>query len=383
MNYATQYNTRYNPTTQQATTTAITSTIGRFCRFYTTPKRPQRNTKRQKEICTDRPITNGFLKATFLPKLQVNEEQTKIPKKHIKQTEKGFYTSLSQLEKHYGISVLETQKYSYPYNISLAYWDAEQQLKKQNSKIFDELQIIEENEQTSLKVIEKCDTGRYLHYIPITPLFSLLKNKQKQQSAQVLLSVFCYLYRVVGVPFYREVDAYLYWLYDMIQEWNSEEEDHEDKEKTFSELRKAECIGDYIVHKIQSKKNLVYWENRLRNFQIKDDFDKDCLTIATQFFDLYQQYENRHIFLNINRENEDFCDDEYLTIDKYISFVASTKGALSDQLFDITNNDFSQYGELEEPTIHKHFNGTKMTIENLDFENRLFKLLIKLCQLLT
>ncbi len=381
MNY--DYHTGDNPTTQQETTRAITPTIGRICRFSTTPKRPQRSTKRQKTICTDRPITNGFLKTTFLPKMQVNEQQTKVPKKHKKQIEINFYTSLSQLEKYYRISVLDTQKYSYPYNISLAYWDAQQQLKRQDPKNFDELQIIEENEQTTVKVIEKCDTGRYLHYIPVTPLFSLLKNKQKQQSAQLLLSVFCYLYRVVGVPFYREEDSYLYWMYDMIQEWNSEEEDHKDKEKIVSELRKAECIGDYIVHKIQSKKNLVYWENRLQNFQIKDDFDKDCLTVTTQFFNLYQQYKNRHIFLNINRKNEDFYDDEYLTIDKYISFVASTKDDLSDQLFDITNNDFSQYADMEEPTIHKHFNRTKIAIESLDFENRLFKLLIKLCQLLT
>ena len=384
MNYATQHHTGHHPIAQQKTTRAITSTIGRVYGISTTSQRLQRNPKRQKAVSSNRPTPHGFLKTTFLPKLQVSEAQIKLSKKEVKQLERDFYNSVSELEKHYGISVLETKKYSYPYNLSLACWNAEQQLKKHSkSHCFDALQIVQEDAQIAVRVIEKYETGNCLYYIPIVPLFRLLKNPQKQQSAQLLLSIFCYLYRVVGVPFYREDDSYLYWFYDMITEWHSEEEDSEEKEKTLSEIRKATCIGDCILQKIQSKENLIYWESRLQTFRVEDDFDQKCVTIATQFFDLYKQYENRHIYLNINRGYQESYGEEYLTIDKYISFVADTNDSVFDQLFEVVNNDFSEYGEIEEPTIQKHFNGRKMTTENLDFENKVFKLITQLCQLLT
>lgn len=384
MNYATQYHTRYNPNLQQEETGTTTPTIGRVYSISKATQRPRRNTKRQKTVSSNRPTTNGFLKTTFLPKLQENEQQIKLPRKEVEQIETDFYTSLSQLEKHYSISVLETKKYSYPYNLSLACWNVEEKLKKY-SKItcFNALQIIQQEKQTTLRVTEKYETGNCLYYIPIVPLFRLLKNPQKQQSAQLLLSVFCYLYRVVGVPFYREEDSYLYWLYDMITEWHCEEEDSEEKEKTLSELRKATCVGNYILRKIQSKENLIYWENRLLNFQVKDDFDKECISIATQFFNLYKKYENRHLYLHINTDNQRDDDEECLTMDKYISFIADTNDSVFEELFNVVNNDFGEYGAIEEPSLLKHFNGTDITTRNLEFENQIFKLIPQLCQLLT
>ncbi len=385
MNYATQHHTGYNPNTRQKTTDTIAPTIGRVCRISTTPKRPQRNSKRQKAICTDRPTINGFLKTTFLPKIQVNKEQTKISKKQVKQTEEDFYQSLTQLAEHYNINPIKTRQYDYPYNMALGYWDAKQKIKQQpKGKYMDELQICaKEHEKTILSVQEKCDTGQFLYYVPVLPLFELLKNKSKNQTAQLLLSVFCYLYRVVGVPFYREDDSYLFWMYNYIQDWVTEDDGFGD-ENMLSELRKASCIGDVVLKKLQSKENLIYWHKRIQTFRVKDDFDKRCLKIASQFFDLYQRYKNQHIYLNINRYDDNYCyDDEYLTIDKYLSFISNTKGGLFDQLFETVNNELSNYGDMEEPNICKSFNGKDVSQQNLDFENRIFSLLNELCHLLS
>ena len=46
------------------------------------------------------------------------------------------------------------------------------------------------------------------------------------------------------------------------------------------------------------------------------------------------------------------------------------------------NNEFNEYGKMEEPTICKAFDGSKITQGNLDFENRLFELLDDLSYLL-
>jgi len=67
---------------------------------------------------------------------------------------------------------------------------------------------------------------------------------------------------------------------------------------------------------------------------------------------------------------------------KYISFIADTKGWLYESLSDSINNEFNEYGAIEEPTITKQFDGIEITTNNLDFENRLFVLLDDLCTLL-
>ena len=69
-------------------------------------------------------------------------------------------------------------------------------------------------------------------------------------------------------------------------------------------------------------------------------------------------------------------------MEKYISFIADSKGWLYENIKDSINNEFNEYGVMEEPTISKQFDGSEITATNLDFENRLFALLNDLCGLL-
>jgi hypothetical protein len=78
----------------------------------------------------------------------------------------------------------------------------------------------------------------------------------------------------------------------------------------------------------------------------------------------------------------DDYDNEAIGMEKYISFIADTKGWLYENLSDSINNEFNEYGIMEEPSISKSFDGSKVTQESLDFENRLFTLLDDLCSLL-
>ena len=66
-------------------------------------------------------------------------------------------------------------------------------------------------------------------------------------------------------------------------------------------------------------------------------------------------------------------------MDKYIGFIADYKGYLCEPLCETVNNEFSQYGEMEEPAVTTHFDGTPVGKESLDFENRIFPLINELC----
>ena len=63
-------------------------------------------------------------------------------------------------------------------------------------------------------------------------------------------------------------------------------------------------------------------------------------------------------------------------------FIADTNGWLYESLSDSINNEFNEYGGVQEPTIRKSFDGSNIAESNLGFENRLFALLDDLCTLL-
>jgi hypothetical protein len=93
---------------------------------------------------------------------------------------------------------------------------------------------------------------------------------------------------------------------------------------------------------------------------------------------LYAEYPQENIFRNapIHEDPENEMDEsETIGMEKYISFISHTKGWLYESISDSINNEFNEYGGMDEPTICKCFDGKDVTNTSLDFENRLFALL--------
>lgn len=388
MDYASTYSySRHNCRVRTATTTAVTRPNRRVSRLVATSERPQPNTLGQTTIRTERPFADGFLKSRFLPKLQVNPDLKTLSDEQIKQRERDFFGSLSQLADYYGFAPTETAHFGYPYNLMLAYRDTEKRLKQSHkSNNFNSLQISENDDtgQIFLSVTEIYDTQQHFYYLPVIPLFRMLNDTKRTQTAQLLLSVCSYLYRIAGIPFYRQENSFLYWQYDMLKQWATHDDDSEESREILAELTQAEQIGDHTHTLIFSKENLTQWKQRIKTFQAKDSFDSEVFLMVTKFFQLYKNYPKRSLFQYITadwEETEYFYDDEEtkITMDKYVGFIADDKGVLYEQLCETVNQEFSQYGDIEEPTVTTHFDGTPIGKDNLDFENRIFPLINELC----
>src|SRR5690606_37170173 len=126
MNYATQHHIGNYQHTRTETTTAIAPTVVRVRQLATKTKRCKPSAERQAEIRTDSNATNGILKCTFLPKLKTAQSVQACQK-----TERDFYKSLSKLAEHYSIEPMQTkQGYGYHYNMVLAMWDMDTQMKR-------------------------------------------------------------------------------------------------------------------------------------------------------------------------------------------------------------------------------------------------------------
>ncbi|MGJ1315109.1 hypothetical protein, partial [Sphingobacterium multivorum] len=328
----------------------------------------------------DSNVANAILKCTFLPKLKTAQSVQACQK-----TERDFYKSLSRLAEHYSIEPMQTQDFEFPYNITLSMWDMETKLKRTNIN-WDGFKLIQNSGKTYFVSEERYNTGTTLYYIPIKPLFKMLKDPKRKKTAQLLLSVCSYLYHIVLIPYYRQEESYLYWLYETMNDWVEQDEETEETETNKRELRKAEYIGDKIEQKLFNRINLKIFEQRLNRFKSVDTFDKECWQVACNAFALCTEYPNATIFRNATLPEKDLYNDDYeneiIGMEKYISFIADTKGWLYENLSDTINNEFNEYGAMEEPTISKRFDGSEIPTTDLDFENRLFDLLNDLSGLL-
>jgi len=264
-------------------------------------------------------------------------------------------------------------------------WDMETKVKRTNIN-WDSFKLVQDSKKTFFESEERYDVGTTLYYIPIVPLFQMLKDPKRKKTAQLLISVCSYLYHIADVPYYRQEDSYLYWLFEMMNDWVEQDEETDETETYKSELRNAEYIGDNIEQKLFNRINLKVFEQRLNRFKSLDTFDRECWQVACNAFALFTEYPNATIFRNATFPEQDpYNDDdenEIIGMEKYISFIADTKGWLYESLSDTINNEFNEYGAMEEPTISIQFDGSEIPTANLDFENRLFGLLNDLSGLL-
>ncbi len=380
MNYATQHHIGNYQHIRTETKTTVTPTVGRVRKLDAKTKGRKSSSERQTEIRTNSNATNGILKCTFLPKLKIADSVQACHK-----MERDFYQSLSKLAEHYSVEPMTTQAYNFPYNIVLGMWDMETKLKRTHRN-WDSLHLLQDSKKTILQSEERYDTGTTLYYIPIMPLYQMLQDKKRKKTAQLLISVCSYLYYIADIPYYRQEDSYLYWIYEMHKDWVEDDYETEENKMQKSELRKAEQIGDKIEQKLFNHINLKVFEQRLKEFKSRNTFDHECWQVACDTFALYNEYPNERIFRNAPFPEQDPYEDDYenqtIGMEKYISFCAETKGWLYNSVTDCINNEFNEYGKMDEPTICKTFDGRELNQTNLDFESRLFNVLDNLSGLL-
>ena len=382
MNDATKHRIGNYKHSRAKTATTVAPTIRRVHQMDATPQRCKSDVNGQTTTRTGNHAADGFLKCVFLPKLKSTQFIQSCEK--TEETERDFYKSLSELAKHYDIEPMPTREYGFPYNTVLARWDMETKLKGTVTN-WDKLSLVQASRKTYLVSRERYNTGITLYYIPIVPLFKMLKDPMRKKSALLLVSVCSYLYRIADVPYYRQQGSYLYWQYEMLRDWAEEDGFMEDTALYKNELRQAKCLGDKMEQKLSDPIHLKLLESRITCFQSNNEFDRECYRVAATTFALYTDYPKATIFRNapIPKEDPDGgYSDETIGMEKYISFVADTNGLVYESLCETINNEFNEYGTLEEPTISKHFDGRETASANLDFENRLFALIDDLCFLL-
>lgn len=164
-------------TIRRQRTKKTVSTVKSIFRMDEAGKRQFRDSAGQTAVSSDSTSSNGFLKIRFLPKMMISENTEVCENsKNAKKTERDFFKSLNQLTKHYNIDQLPVGNFKYPYNIALSIWHTAKML-RENKPHFNSLQLVQDNDERYLISEERYNTSTTLFYIPVIPLYHLLKTK--------------------------------------------------------------------------------------------------------------------------------------------------------------------------------------------------------------
>jgi hypothetical protein len=299
--------------------------------------------------------------------------------------EKSYFDSLSNLAALYKFEPLNVDDKVYPYNIHLSFEHARNFLKIIHPDTH--LVIINDESRTAgLATVKNYNTGTCLYYIAIEPLHSLLKEGKNKKRAELLLSVFAYLYQIVNVPYFGIDGNYLFYAYEAIQQWIEEapEEWEEDEYKEMiSQFRFRKYVGQIIERKIRHPIHLKLFEARLKGFVPQSYFDEALLEVAQKFSELYIDYPKRSIDAATQFNLLAADEEDSITVDQYLSFFWSAEGFLYDQLMDYVTTSLQELCAINEPQDIQHFDTLQTAITHcFDFEERFFDLLHELCDLL-
>ncbi|WP_131450712.1 hypothetical protein [Flavobacterium subsaxonicum] len=321
---------------------------------------------------------DGFLRQQFFP---LYESTGKVPKRG--KAETAFFESLEILTGVYGFTITGIEDKPYPLNILYAHHQVEKQLTASGQDI--EVSIVKDNGAVKLMTCCQYATGTTLYYIPVLPLYKLIKERKHRHTAALLLSVCCYLYRNVCVPFYRDDYCFIYYNYECMEGWFDEDmEGYADRHTdiTFKELRQAKHYGDIMHRKIYNPYHLADFQRRIAAYTPNTAMEYECLSVAKRTFALMQDYPERSIFKNTRNQEFEEGEDS-IAAEQYISFVARTDGALYDQIAQMVNDEFNECGEMQIPTLTQLFDAENTPDpQGLDFEYRLFPLINDLCSIL-
>lgn len=301
------------------------------------------------------------------------------------EVEMGYYASLSLLGRLHGIAPEEYRDKPYPYNILLSYADTRRRLNRQ--PIETTLHIVrDDSERVRLATKQVFEAGHTLYYVPVMPLFRLLRMPGQKHCAELLLSVFSYLYHTVQIPYYRDPSSYMHYHYECNKEWLLEcQSDFEgdEYEENMHDVWKNEYVGDVMERKLYNRYNLEHFAERLYSFKPLSEFQRDALRVATDAFELTQAYPDATVFRNVE-EVDHYENDDIASFDPYVSFVGDVDGWLYDNIERGVSDELNNYCQTAQPCKVQVFDDPEAEkATGLDFEYRLFELISNLTTLLT
>jgi hypothetical protein len=186
------------------------------------------------------PVTPAFLRDRFLP---LAGDHSVLYRSRDVQSE--FFRSVDHLARLYGLAVPEVTDLPYPLNIHAAFVLLKQQLERAQPAL--SLAILQTSDGvTTLATAKEVDLQGCLYYIPLLPIFRLLRRKKARQITPILLGIAAYIRQKMGMPCYSDWGSYMANVHGILEQWVDDTEGERDEKESaeyYREFRRAERVG--------------------------------------------------------------------------------------------------------------------------------------------
>ena len=302
-----------------------------------------------------------------------------------KKIEREFKTSLSNLCTLYSIDEPKVEGI-FPMNIERAFKELRQMLNCHHEDL--QLKIMQDESGTvTLTTRRVFDTRMTLYYLPLCPLWELMMRKDKKPETALILSILAYLFQIGGVPHFAQTCSYFDGIYQMVAEWDFEQEQDEEAQNDakfisahFSMIYQA---GNILLLKMNDPIHLKRFKGRVKRFKPKDQQGEALFLCAKNALKLYQAFPLRSVMDNMGLPDLESEDDSFIRCEQYLSFYWSNSDCIIDSAMDYINAELNEMCEMEEPVSFQYFDAPQAKeTHDFAFEEQFFALLNEITDIL-
>lgn len=317
----------------------------------------------------------AFLRHRFLPLVNGHPVLTRS-----RRLQDEFFRSADHLGRLYRLTIPEAMDLPYPLNIHAVFVQLKQQLERVQPAL--SLAVIQTNERkTTLATVRPVDLKGNLYYIPLLPIFSLLRRKKARRITPVLLGIAAYIRQKMGMPCYSDWGSYIANVHDILEQWvNDSEGERDEKESAdyYREFRRAERVGYSMQRKLRRPGRITNLPRYLDAFKPVGTWQTRLQQLAVDFLKFDLDFPGRSLFSEIPTGflDAEAKEEDRVSKEQYLSFVYDNYNRLGQEMIDYVESSLQECPVVDAPVTIQYFH-MPQSVECHDstYEEACFRLL--------
>ena len=300
------------------------------------------------------PVAPAFLRHRFLP---LAGDHPVLSRNRRVQGE--FFRSVDNLTRLYGLVVPEVTDLPYPLNIHTVFVQLKEQLERVQPAL--SLAILQTSDGvTTLATAKEVDLQGCLYYIPLLPIFRLLRRKKARQITPILLGIAAYIRQKMGMPCYSDWGSYMANVHGILEQWVDDmdgERDEKESAEYYREFRRAERIGYYMQRKLRQPVRITKMAAHFKAFVPAGIWETRLQQLAVYFLQLDLAFPDRCLFNEIPAGflEDEAREEDRVSKEQYLSFVYDHYSWLGEEVNDYVETSLQECPVVDAPVTVQYF----------------------------
>jgi hypothetical protein len=248
---------------------------------------------------------------------------------------------------------------NYPLNIHAAFVQLKQQLGRVQPAL--SLAILQTSDGvTTLATAKEVDLQGCLYYIPLLPIFKLLRRKKARHIAPILIGIAAYIRQKMGMPCYSDWGSYMANVHGILEQWVDDTEGERNEQESaeyYREFRRAERVGNYMQRKLRQPLRIAKMATDFKAFVPAGTWQTRLQQLAVYFLHLDLAFPGRCLFNEIPTGflDEETREEDRVIKDQYLSFVYDHYSWLGEEVNDYVETSLQDCPVVDAPVTVQYF----------------------------